>query len=405
MNVLMVSPGFPAEMPFFTRALRQVGASVIGIGDQPDSALPPIARDSLSAYFKTQSFSDEGAFAGDVLEIAKRIRLDRIECLWEPLLITVARLREKLGLPGMTVDGTVPFRDKEIMKQKLDRAGIRTPRHASSTTVTGCHEAAERIGFPLVIKPVAGAGGQDTYRVDSAEGLGHVIERVRHVPEVSLEEFIEGEDFTFDTLCIDGEIKHFNISFYRPRALDLRTHEWISPQTYSIRHVDSAEVQPGIRMGIEVLRALGFRTGVTHMEWFRTPDGGAVFGEIAARAPGSHTVDLMNYACDIDMYRGWAEAICYGRFTQHIERKYNSGWVFKRAQGQGHIQRIEGLTRLMAELGPYICHVDLLSIGAPRRNWKQVLIGDGMLIFRHPDLERAMEIGDRIAVELQLFAG
>ena len=52
LNVLMISPGFPAEMPFFTRGLARVGANAIGIGDQAQSVLPEIARESLSAYFQ-----------------------------------------------------------------------------------------------------------------------------------------------------------------------------------------------------------------------------------------------------------------------------------------------------------------------------------------------------------------
>ena len=32
---VMLSPGYPAEMPYFTRALAAAGATVIGVGDQP----------------------------------------------------------------------------------------------------------------------------------------------------------------------------------------------------------------------------------------------------------------------------------------------------------------------------------------------------------------------------------
>src|SRR4029079_2621270 len=38
-NVLMLSPGYPAEMPGFPRGLARVGARVYGIGDQPAGAL------------------------------------------------------------------------------------------------------------------------------------------------------------------------------------------------------------------------------------------------------------------------------------------------------------------------------------------------------------------------------
>jgi biotin carboxylase len=408
MNVLMISPGFPAEMPFFTRGLAAVGARAIGIGDQPQSALPELAREHLAAYVQVVSFTDEPAVFAEVEAIHARARLDRIECLWEPFMVLAAKLREHLGLPGMTVAETIPFRDKEVMKQRLDAAGIRTPKHARATSVAGCREAAASIGFPstpIVVKPIAGAGSADTYRVSSEQELDAVLPALRHVPEVSVEEFIEGEDFTYETICVDGEIKHFSISFYRPRALQARSHEWISPQTVVVRDVDAPELGPGREMGEAVIRALGFKTGFTHMEWFRTPSGEAVFGEIAARPPGAHLVDLINFASDVDVFTGWAEAVCHGRFTQPVERKYNAGWVYKRAEGQGVIQRIEGLAPLMAELGEHVVVLDLLPIGAPRRNWKQTLISDGMIIVRHPDLGRTLEIADRFATDLRIYAG
>ena len=408
MNVLMISPSFPAEMPFFTRGLAAVGAHAIGLGDQPQSALPEVARDNLAAYVQIASFTDEAAIFKEVEAINKRARLDRIECLWEPFMILAAKLREHLDLPGMSVAETIPFRDKEVMKQRLDDAGIRTPRHASVTSVEGCRDAAASIGFPatpIVVKPIAGAGSADTYRVNTEEELDAVLPALRHVPEVSVEEFIEGEDFTYETICVDGEIQHFSISFYRPRALEARSHEWISPQTVVVRDVDAPEFRAGREMGEAVNRALDFKTGFTHMEWFRTPSGEAVFGEIAARPPGAHLVDLINYASDVDVFTGWAEAVCHGRFSQHVDRKYNAAWIYKRAEGQGVIQRIEGLAPLMAELSEHVMLLDLLPIGAPRRNWKQTLISDGMITIRHPDLQRTLEIADRFATELRMYAG
>lgn len=404
MNVLMIAPGYPAEMQYFTRALTTVGARVIGLGDQPTGALPEIARDSLTDYVQVRSFVDEEAIISQVRELAEHTRIDRVECLWEPMMILAARLREALGLPGMTVAETIPFRDKEVMKQVLDEAGIRTPRHARAVTVAECRTAADRIGFPLIVKPIAGAGSAHTYRVDSAEDLEAVLPALRHVPQVSVEEFVEGEDMTFDTICVDGRIRHFNICRYEPRALVAKQVEWLSPVTYALRDVDAPELRAGREMGEKVIRALGFRTGYTHMEWYRKADGEAVFGEIAARPPGVRTVDLINFASDIDTYTAWAEAVCHGRFSQLVERKYNSCWVIKRARGSGRIERIEGLAALLQEYGPSVCSVDLLPVGAPRRNWQATLISDGMVFLRHPDLAALEEIAQAFATRLQLYA-
>jgi hypothetical protein len=405
MNVLMISPGYPPEMPLFTRGLASVGARVIGLGDQPTGALPETVRRSLADYVQIRSFADEDAIVEQVKQYARGTQVDRVENLWEPTMVLAARLREALGLPGMTVAETIPFRDKEDMKRVLDDAGIRTPRHARCTTVNECREAAERIGFPIIVKPIAGAGSADTYRCNDWAELEAVLPRLQRVPEVSVEEFVDGEEHTFDTVCANGEILYYNVCWYRPRPLISKSLEWVSPVTIALRDVDRPELQAGIEMGRRVLQAMSFRDGFTHMEWYRKADGEVVFGEIGGRPPGARTVDVMNFACDIDLFRGWAEAVTTGRLSFPITRKYNACSIFKRAQGQGRIQRIEGLGRLMAEFGEHVCVVDLLPLGAPRRDWHATLISDGMLILRHPELPGLLEIVDRFCTDLQLYAG
>jgi hypothetical protein len=113
----------------------------------------------------------------------------------------------------------------------------------------------------------------------------------------------------------------------------------------------------------------------------------------------------MNFSCDADLFRGWAEAVTTGSLGQTIERRYDSAIIFKRAQGHGRISRIAGLDRLMAELGSAVVSVDLLPIGAPRRDWNQTLLSDGFVIVRHPDYETLLRMADRVGTDLRLFAG
>jgi hypothetical protein len=404
-NVLFFSPGFPLEMNHFARGLKTVGANAIGLGDSPVPALPQLARESLADYIQVRNLFDEGRVIEQVLDYARRVRIDRVECLWEPGMLLAARLREALGVPGMTVAETIPFRDKEEMKKALDRAGIRTPYHHKCTTGDEAREAAEKIGYPLCVKPIAGAGSADTYRVDDAKELERVLILTQHVAELSVEEFIEGEEFTFDTICTDGQIRYWNVAWYRPRPLIARTQEWISPQTVTLRNVNDRRLRPGVEMGQQVLQALGFKTGFTHMEWFLKPNGEAVFGEIGGRPPGARSVDIMNFGSDLDVYVGWAEAAVHGTFSQNIDRKYNSAVIFKRAHGNGRIRRIEGLEEIVREFGNYITCIDFLPVGAHRRNWKQTLISDGYMMLRHPDLQTCLYMADKVGSHLQIYAG
>jgi biotin carboxylase len=311
-NVLMISPGYPAEMALFTRGLAWSGATVIGLGDQSAEALPDAASQALAHYIYVGSLAADDHVAETVRDLARYVRIDAVECLWEPYMVLAARLREELGLPGLTVAQTIPFRDKEQMKQLLDAAGLRTPWHTEARTVADVWAAAERVGYPLIVKPIDGAGSADTYRADSPAELDAILPMIRHVPVVSVEEFVDGEEFTYDTICAGGQVLFENICQYHPRPLLTKMHEWVSPITLALRDLDDPSLAKGRELGVEVIGALGFRDGFTHMEWYRKADGEVVFGEIGARPPGARTVDVMNYATDADLFTAWAEAVTRG---------------------------------------------------------------------------------------------
>ena len=403
-RVLFLSPGYPAEMPHFVRGLGQVGAEVVGVGDQPAALLPPAVREVLSDYLRVRNLWDEKAVCEQVRTWLGRRTVDRVECLWEPGMLLAARLRETVGAPGRSYERTVPFRNKERMKQVLDEAGIRTPRHRAARDADSIRAAAEAIGYPLIVKPIAGAGSADTHRVHDRKELEAAIGATRHVEELSVEEFVDGEEFTYDTVSIAGVPAYHNVAWYRPRPLVARSSEWISPQVVALRLVDQPDLAAGVEMGRRVLAALGFDSGFTHMEWYRKADGEVVFGEIGGRPPGAHQVDQMNYACDIDVFRGWADAVAFGRFREDVRRLYNVANIYKRAQGSGTIRRIDGLDGFLKRNGTSVVWENLLPVGAPRRNWKQTLVSDGFVVVRHPDLEVTLAMADEFASDVTLYA-
>jgi hypothetical protein len=112
----------------------------------------------------------------------------------------------------------------------------------------------------------------------------------------------------------------------------------------------------------------------------------------------------MNYATDGDLYVSWAQAVVEGRLSNPLERRFNAGCVFKRAKGMRRITHVEGLDKLLAEYGEHVVLVDLLPIGAPRRDGRATLISDGMIIVRHPELQPVIEMTERFAADLHLYA-
>ena len=404
-TVLVLQPGFPAEIPYYVRGLARRGARVLGVGDQPAASLPEVAKEALSAYLQVSNFWHPPTLIEALRRWDLPYKLDRVECLWEVAMELAALVRQAFRLPGLSLDETLLFRDKHRMRRRLEEAGIRNPRFAKATTAEEVMAKARYVGYPLIIKPIAGAGSADTHRVNNEGELLHLLPLYHHVDEVVLEEFIVGQEFTFDTICAGGRILFYNILRYQPTMLESRTQEWVSPQNMILRDLDTPPLRAAAALGLEVLRALGFESGFTHMEWFLKDNGEVVFGEIGARPPGGMTGELMNYSCDFDVYEAWAEAILDGRISQRIERKYNVAMIFKRAIGQGRIRAIEGLDGIYHRFGRHIVRHELLEVGRPRRDWKQTLLSDGFLILRHPDLATATAMSADVAENLRLYAG
>ena len=404
MRVVFLAPLYPPEMMQYTRGLAEVGAEVYGVADSPREAIPRQVRPHLTDYLQVPRIMDED----DVLErvtawIAGK-GIDRIVTNWEPLVVLAARLRERHGMPGMSVDVAKGFRDKQLMKERVRAAGLRVPKSRRTRSDDAIREAAEEIGYPMVVKPIDGAGSANTYKVSSRAELEQTLPKMRGVPEIICEEYIDGEEFTFDTVCIGGKPAFENVAAYLPKPLEMRTIQWISPVIITVKEMYQPKLRPGVELGRKVLSALGMDDGFTHMEWYLTSKGEAVFGEIGARPGGACLVDQMNYTCDIDLFREWANVVCHKRFSASTKRLYNAAIVFKRALGEGRISRIEGLGDWLRACGDWVTEERLLRPGTPRRNWKNTLLSDGYVHVRHPEYREAHRMAFMAATNIRMYA-
>jgi biotin carboxylase len=260
---------------------------------------------------------------------------------------------------------------------------------------------AQQVGYPLVGKPPDGAGAKATARCGSPAELQRFLASSKPRPgrEVLLEEFIQGREFSFDTVTLHGQHVFHNICSYHPTPLEVMESPWIQWCVVLPRRLDTPEFAEIHTTGPRALSVLGMWTGMSHLEWFRRGDGSIAISEVAARPPGAQFMTLMSYAGDTDMYRAFAQLMVFETFTPPV-RRFAAGAVYLRAQGRSgagsppagaRITAVHGLEELREQLGELVVETRLPRIGAvPATSYE----GDGLVVVRHPDTQvvtRALE--------------
>src|SRR3954466_4184613 len=143
MKAVFLAPSYPPEMQQYTRGLAEVGADVYGVGDTPAAALPGSLKQHLHDYLQVPRILDEADVVERVTSWLRGRQVDRVLANWEIMVLTAARLRERFGVPGMTVDAVRGFRDKHLMKERAAAGGVRVPRAVRIRTVAEARAAAE----------------------------------------------------------------------------------------------------------------------------------------------------------------------------------------------------------------------------------------------------------------------
>ncbi|WP_369213801.1 ATP-grasp domain-containing protein [Streptomyces flavofungini] len=247
---------------------------------------------------------DTAAVRAAVDGILAEHAIERIFPLFEGDVLPASRSRRDHGIPGLTPDQALNFRDKNVMHRRAEELGVRVARSCRPDTVTAVAEFAEEAGYPVVIKPYAGWACGDTYRVDSREDLDRVWEAMgddRH--EYRVEEFIRGTEYHVDSLFQNGEVVFEQLSQYTYSVLEYLDEPG---GTISRKHGLSGREQRILDLNAVVLRGFGLSTGVVHAEFFLPDDGGdPVFGEAGARAGGGSIVPAIEAGRGINLAGEW----------------------------------------------------------------------------------------------------
>ena len=406
-NIIFVEPAFPANQRRFVHALSSVGANVYGIGESEEGHLGDDVLGALRGYYRVGSVTNVDEMVQAVRYFQDKVWIDALEATVEAHTMPAAQVREACGIPGTSVRTTWLCRDKPSMKEALRQAGVPTAASAAVDSADEARDFAARIGYPLILKPRAGAGAQGTVRVDDDHELEQALQGYGRegATSIAVEEFVEGHEGFYDTITLDGEVVHDWATHYYPNVLEAMRNRWISPQFITTNRLDGNEFYAEVRrLGARVIQALGIDTSATHMEWFYGPKG-LKFSEIGCRPPGVGAWDLYSAANEVDVYREWAHVITHRKPEQQMSRTYAAGIVALRPDRDGVVQGYSGIDEIQSRYGEWIIDGHFPPVGHGTQPVEAGYMANAYVRLRHPDYDTARAMLDDVGRTIHVHAG
>ncbi|MBX3228543.1 MAG: ATP-grasp domain-containing protein [Labilithrix sp.] len=394
-NVVFISP-FPTEATLrFIRAVSKMeDVRLLGVVHTPPPGADALFHDFVRV---TEPMNVEDSI--EAIEILKKRHGDpyRIVGVLEAMTVHVAQVREHFGVPGTSSKVAELFRDKARMKDTLRAAGLPVARHKVITSASDATELGAEVGYPIIVKPLAGLGSRATFRVRSEQEFLSAIAST-NLP-VLAEEMLVGTEHTMETITIDGEPRVVSFSRYYPSCLEAVENPWIQWACVLPREIDDPVYEEAKKLGVAAIAALGLETEMTHMEWFQRKDGSLAIGEIAQRPPGPQLCQMTGLVHDVDVYRAWGRAVIDGAFDGPWERKYAAGAAFIRSVGHGRVIGVSGLRETHQQIGLWLVEAKIPSIGDRKGEGYE---GDGYIVVKAESTKKVQELIDTIVNTIRI---
>ncbi|MFE0461428.1 acetyl-CoA carboxylase biotin carboxylase subunit family protein [Kitasatospora sp. NPDC058965] len=271
----------------------------------------PGYRDRYPAHHRFEpvaDLTDLTAVRATALRLDRERAVDRVLAATEKAILPAGLIRSQLGLPGGGFDQAMWASHKYAMKHRLRSRGLPVTDFAQVSTVDRIPAAAERLGWPVVVKPVFGAGAAHTHRVDSAADLAArraelALLDTLPVP-LQVERFVAvEEEYHCDAVVRAGTVRFAAVSRYFFPLLSIDR----SLRGSCTLAADEPVVAAAEELLGAVVAALDLADGVVHLELFGTGRG-LLVGEVTVRPGGAAIPRLLELAHGVDLWEEFAAA-------------------------------------------------------------------------------------------------
>ena len=296
-RVLLLATTTGYQTRAFGEAAERLGVELVFATDRCHGIEDPWRDQAIPIRFH-----NEAAAVADIVRSVRSRPLDGILVVGDRPTVVGARVGQVLGLPGHSPEAVAIAKNKQLMRERLYRAGLPAPAFVPTTIGVDPAGIARPLRYPVVVKPAALSGSRGVMRADDPEGFVTAFNRLRTLLQspdiraersdahdvVLIEDFIPGREYALEGLLHHG-VLHVLALFDKPDPLDGPFFEetiYITPSVAEPRQ--QAAIVEAVRRAAE---AMGLTHGPVHAECRLSPSTGSgqvnVFVlEVAARPIG-----------------------------------------------------------------------------------------------------------------------
>ena len=315
-NFVFISPNFPVNYWQFCRQLRNNGLRVLGIGDQPYDTLLPELKSALHEYYKVGSMENyDEVYRAVAFFISKYGRIDWLESNNEYWLERDAMLRTDFHITsGFQVSDMPRIKFKSKMKEYYQKVGIATARYHMVDHFDGCKAFISEVGYPVIVKPDNGVGASHTYKLSSDDELNYFFATKDETVYI-MEEFVNGTVHSYDAIIdAKGEPLFETGNVTMDSIMDI-----VNTNGNSCYYIEKTLPDAMRDVGRRTVAAFGVKSRFVHLEFFvlnadqpALGKKGDILGlEVNMRPSGGFSADMFNFANSTDVYKIWADMVCF----------------------------------------------------------------------------------------------
>lgn len=248
-----------------------------------------------------------------IANIAGSRAIDRVVGLDEFDVMTAARAREHMQMPGMTSSHALRFRDKLAMRNIASSAGIPCPEFTGIFNKGKVDEFLGEVEPPLIVKPRYEVSAFGIRKCESVNDVWDVLTELDsrnnwrdHPSQFVIERFINGNVFHVDSIVENGKVLACGVSKYGTPPFSVTHYGGIF--TSSIVPYRSKERKELEKLNQQLLTGFKYDRGVSHAEFLQSEaDGKFYLLEVACRVGGAYIANVLEHACNFNLWREWAK--------------------------------------------------------------------------------------------------